>query len=270
MNRHMRFIVFFVLLGSWSVMWWWTYAFHIKDCSSLVRGFDGRQLSIADATYPVGFIWGEGSPVVANEFSEWIDSVASSVREDEILSITGLAYRDEVTGLDVEHLARIRGRAIARLFDEKLPRAQLTFDGRIGVIGSDIKMKVFEGFELHKLTRNATIYESETCTLIHYPYDSLSRDRTEAMDRFLGDLGTDLRLTKGTVDISPAFPESAEKETEKQLMNWRLNDLRSRVLVESDSTARVYLHDTVESQIESCMPEGRNVDQSWFVLTKRK
>jgi hypothetical protein len=265
----MRFIVFFVILGSWSFMWWWTYVFHVKDCTSMVRGVDGKHLSMTDVKYPVGFIWGEGSPVVTNDFSEWIDSISGTLREDEILSITGLAYRDEVTGLDVEYLARARGRAIARLFDEKMPRERLTFDGRIGEITSDIRAKVFEGFELQKLTRNAEIHESETCTVMHYPYDSLSLVRSREVERFFEELVEEVRKSNITVEIMPAVSMTSAKEAGNRLLEWRLYDIRNTLLERTDSLARVQLHPVFKSVDEFCSLEVRDLDQSWFVVKKK-
>ena len=244
-------------------MWWWTYVFHLKDCGISAHGIESGVLP-HDSHYPMGFQWGDAAPLLGEAFIPWRDSVLAALEDDQTLLVTGVAYRDEVSSLDVLHLARARARAISRLFEEELSRHQLQLNARVGVVQSDIKRKVFQGFQLRTLTQNQAVRQTEACTLIFVPADSTVQGYAPEVEHFLTNLVAELHgtafltlCTSATVPVTDTVRIQQEKfrldRVKKSLISYGYPD--DRILIRPEG-----------SPGDDCASDPVQEVQNWIML----
>jgi len=245
-------------------MWWWTYSFHIKDCTSGLRGY-ARTEFMRDAQFPIGFEWGNVSPLLGGNFASWRDSVANALRPDQTLMVTGVAYRDEVSALDVMHLARARARAVSRLLEDNLSRRQVQLNGKIGVVKSDIKDQVFPGFELRTLTRNASVRQSEDCTLLYYPIDTSGTAASAEVTQFLSNLTRELQGSS-IITILPAVFVVESDTASVKLQAWRLRQIRDAIVNSGYTADLVVTSLRRDTTMDSCLEDLVEDNVSWVLL----
>lgn len=178
----MRFVVFGVLCGIWVVFWWWTYVYHIKGCGIGVAS-DITSAMHSDGNAPLTFRWSDAEPIPGFGFVLWRDSVIASLGSEDVLYITGLAYRDEETPFSREELGLLRARKIAGLL-QGLEWHRILVGSGTGEITSDIRHKRFAGFRLRTLRRSPYVYEMPDRALIALPNDTIDHPSPE-IDSFL-------------------------------------------------------------------------------------
>ncbi len=259
----MRFIVYTVFLSGWMFMWWWTYVYHIKDCGvntghSLVIVQDAED----KFQYPISFKWSDPTPVLATRFDTWRDSIVRSLDDDQILLITGLAYRDE-TGNSMT-LGERRATAIAQLLEQDIPENRILKFSDIAPLTADVKNRNFPAYRLRTFTRNQYVQERVTCTLIYWPADTITQSGYQTILKYAQRLSV---LLAGNDDILHVQLLAGNLDQSAERASSRTDLLQELLALAGIPPERISLDNNAEAIGVECMPRTDETElKDWILL----
>jgi hypothetical protein len=187
------------------------------------------------------------------------------LREEQLLLITGLHYRDEGYKDGESDLGQLRAEAIAELFGNHLPAERMMTRSEIANITTDLRQTGFPGYELSFLTRNENIIELPFCTLLYFPSDSLSPRNDTILNTYYDDLARHLLETGESVKLRTLVEHSPEF-TEDRLTSWRFAALKKEMTVAGIPAEKIVLMDSTD-HIPLALPERPDIKiEDWIAL----
>ena len=247
-------------------MWWWTYVYHIKACDRInISVMDHETELVPDATEPLSFKWSDSIPVISAQFEDWRDSLISGLQQDQILHITGIAFRDE-SDEDPSLLAYGRARAIEQLFAVRMPAENIHRDAQVGTLNADLRKKHLVAFRLRPLIRNTAIWEMPGCTMLHFPYDSTTQSIDGRIDHYLQHLVNTIDTSVTWIKLRTIVDDQRES-ARGTVMSWRMQALRERMIIQGIPEKRVLINTRDTGVPVECVPDGfEDETQDWIAL----
>jgi hypothetical protein len=251
-------------------MWWWTYVYHIKGCDAHERNEVGLQLESL-SPMPLSFKWADPIPIVSDDFERWRDSIINTLSSNQILHITGLAYRDEVPGTErVVALGTKRSQAISHLFALRLPPSRIEEDADVGELTGDIKNRNFPAYRLHKFIRNDFILEMNDCTWIHIPDPNTPADNEFVTD-YIAQLHNHLSESGKSITLHTLVePGEAQDSSMQHALKCR-SLLRDMMITAGIPVEKVLMPVDRDSPSPACMQKEADIEfSSWIAVTTTK
>lgn len=260
----MRFILYTIFTLGWFGMWWWAYVYHIKGDQTSPASTAQVQF-VPDASLPLSFRWSDTRVMVSGRFNAWRDSIIASLRDDQIIQITGISYRDEVAPEGISDLGMHRAEGIVQAFGPALPPEKLILQSEIGEVTANIKGKNFTGYRMRVLTRNDEIREVSNCALVYFPYDSTTTSMSMALLEYVHGLAQRMRNSEESMKLVTLVQRQNQDKADTLLTQWRLVTLKNLIVNAGVADYRIAIAENNDQLIEQCRSELRDeMQQDWI------
>lgn len=180
------------------------------DSGMAVNSDTSDTKTLGKLSLPLAFNWDSQLAVKGEGFDAYRDSISSSLKEDEILEITGYYRLSEKNTTGEENLGIARAKEVRKLFPE-IP------DTRIRLLSSVIDEKTGERENLfvsamfNNALNQKQVKEIANTALIYFPTNSVNKLNSTEIENYLDDVaervnesGEKVVLTGHTDDVGPA------------------------------------------------------------------
>lgn len=180
------------------------------DSGMAVNSDTSDTKTLGKLSLPLAFNWDSQLAVKGEGYDAYRDSISSSLKEDEILEITGYYRLSEKNTTGEENLGIARAKEVRKLFPE-IP------DTRIRLLSSVIDEKTGERENLfvsamfNNALNQKQVKEIANTALIYFPTNSVNKLNSTEIENYLNDVaervnesGEKVVLTGHTDDVGPA------------------------------------------------------------------
>lgn len=208
----MRVIIFllWILLG---IFYWYS----TQKCCVGTEVSQATETVVASKAVdrPLTYNWANGEPITGTRFNQYRDSIISSVKDNQILEITGLYSKDEDKPADFANLGLARADGAREAMG--LGKDDVKLNSRIVPTSRLSKVNKFESVVFKNLVNSTNIKEETvvdennnvaTKTTIYFPFNSTSKLDAGDVEDYLDQVasrvsasGEKVRLTGHTDNI---------------------------------------------------------------------
>lgn len=180
------------------------------DSGMAVNSDTSDAKTLGKLSLPLAFDWDSQLAVKGERFNAYMDSIVSSLKEDEILEITGYYRHSEKNTTGEENLGIARAKEVRKLFPE-IP------DTRIRLLSSVIEEKtgerenLFVSVMFNNALNQKQVKEIANTAMIYFPSNSVNKLNSSEIETYLDEVaervnatGEKVMLTGHTDDVGPA------------------------------------------------------------------
>jgi len=189
---------------------------------------DGLTAKSPETSVPIRLDVNEKQIELTDEWTEYKKDLLASLKEDEILQITGKYTEDELYSGSFENLGVARAEEIRQNLDLAPDKVQLR-----GVLDDQLSDSEtpFEVISFRNIIVNNSIDESiENRTIIRFPSNSTNKLNDEVVEEYLDKLVTRIMKTGERVKLT-GFSDSDGSEEDNILLGQRRADVIKNYLV---------------------------------------
>lgn len=189
---------------------------------------DGLTAKSPETSVPIRLDVNEKQIELTDEWTEYKKDLLASLKEDEILQITGKYTEDELYSGSFENLGVARAEEIRQNLDLAPDKVQLR-----GVLDDQLSDSEtpFEVISFRNIIVNNSIDESiENRTIIRFPSNSTNKLNDEVVEKYLDKLVTRIMKTGERVKLT-GFSDSDGSEEDNILLGQRRADVIKNYLV---------------------------------------
>lgn len=227
----MRFVIYSVFAVLWIVMWWWTYTCHIKRDCCAPGGADSAVVAQLDEgdRRSLLFRWSDPNPVQPERFATMKDSLIRELDDDEILEITGFAFRDE-TNPAVSDLGEARAERVRDLMLPGVDSSQIRVRSAFANLTGDARNQLFESVQFNFIENPDYVRDIEPEYTLYFPNNSTEMVTDSAAVAYLNRLVGRMQKTGETVSVTGHTDDRGPNTENYYLGLWRAESVRDHLV----------------------------------------
>jgi len=173
---------------------------------------------------PLAFYWSKKEVVVGDGFKAYKDSVLLTLKDGQILEITGLYRQSEENTSQYDNLGLARANEIRKLFAE-IP------DNRIKLYGKQVEEKTgertdpFSSAYFRSAVNNANVKEVNETALIYFPYNSTAKLDNRNIENYLDEVAERVKKTGEKIRLTGHTDSFGDRA-----YNYKLGKMRAKII----------------------------------------
>jgi len=199
----MRVFIFilWLILG---LIYWWIWDSGVDSCCNgdstktteivPVKKTTESAKIIKKSTLPLSFGWSAEKTILGDGFKAYKDSILSTLKDGEILEITGLYRESEKNNTKFPNLGLARANQTRKLFAE-IPDKRIRLFGKLVGEGENDKVNNFVSARFKNAINNANIKEVDDVALIYFPFNSTNKLNSRKIENYLDDVADRVKKT---------------------------------------------------------------------------
>ncbi len=257
----MRVFIFilWLILG---IIYWWIWDSGVESCCdngsaktteiTPVKKEPKVTKIINKSMLPLAFGWGAEKTILGDGFKVYKDSILNTLKNGEILEITGLYRKSETNTTKFTNLGIARAKKIRLLFPD-IPDNRVRLFGKIVGEKDGEKSNNFVSALFRSAVNNENIKEFEDLALIYFPFNSTNKLDNSKIEKYLDEVAVRVKKTGKIVYLIGHTDSIGSDESNIVLGKRRAIVVRDYLISKGVSTQKI----KVESKGESS-PIARN------------
>ena len=191
---------------------------------------DSRDIkTLGKPVLPLGFNWSSPLTVLGEGFKAYKDSITASLKDDEILEITGYYRLSEKNTTNEENLGIARAKEIRKLFpdipDEKIRLLSAVVEEKPGE-----KTALFASSMFNNALNQKQVKEIANTALIYFPPNSVNKLNSAEIENYLDEVAEVVNQTGQKVSLTGHADNLGDDLTNQKLAQKRADMIKDYLL----------------------------------------